>query len=562
MDTPSLSTSSPPARSFTQSIHATWADIKTYRRAYILTIVASFGGLLFGWDTGLIGGVLTMDAFKHSFGLDTKHENYANVQGNIVSVLQGGCFFGAASSFWLGDKLGRKWSLILADTVFIIGSLVQTLCAIKTTSLTQLYIGRFIGGWGVGCISAIVPIYIGENVNKEIRGRCIGCMQLFNVTGIMTSYFVNYGISKHMSGLSDLKWRVPFALQMAPGLLLLLLVFQNESPRWLVEKNRIEEAQRSLTIVRGKSKGDAAVMQELQEIIDDFNGHERLTILQQLRAVVANKKIFYRASFAVILMFWQQSTGTNSINYYSPQIFSSIGIQGASAGLFATGIYGVVKVVFTGLGMMLATEQLGRKYCLILGAMGQAFSMYYIGINQAIHPTVPGAPLTGHNTFAIICVYLFVVFYSFSWGPIPYVLSSECAPNHVRSLIMALALMTQWLINFIIAKITPIMLADISYGTFLIFGSCCLLSLFYSILCVPETKGVPLESIHELFEDGSIVRGCLRDMVPKRTRALGLRQRAAALREAREDGCGEAGNGVGNGVGSINKSGLVTVEHA
>jgi SP family sugar:H+ symporter-like MFS transporter len=152
-----------------------WADIVQYRRAYFLTAVASFGGMLFGWDTGLIGGVLTMDSFNNSFGLDRTSPDHASLEGNIVSVLQAGCFFGAASSFYLSDKLGRKRALMLADLIFIVGSIIQTTCAMgQGHDLAQLYVGRVIGGFGVGLTSAVVPTYIGENANKEIRGvsRC------------------------------------------------------------------------------------------------------------------------------------------------------------------------------------------------------------------------------------------------------------------------------------------------------------------------------------------------------------------------------------------------------
>lgn len=117
-----------------------------------------------------------MESFQRSFDLDPHSKDFANLQGNIVSVLQAGCFFGALASFYVSDTFGRKTALIIADAIFIIGSLIQTLCALGTTSLTQLYIGRVIGGFGVGLISAVVPTYIGENANKEIRGRCIGCM--------------------------------------------------------------------------------------------------------------------------------------------------------------------------------------------------------------------------------------------------------------------------------------------------------------------------------------------------------------------------------------------------
>ncbi|KAF2019766.1 MFS quinate transporter-like protein QutD [Aaosphaeria arxii CBS 175.79] len=504
------------------SMSGIWADIVAYRRVYLLTAVASFGGMLFGWDTGLIGGVLTMKAFQHSFNLDKDSDDFSNLQGNIVSVLQAGCFFGALSSFYISDKFGRKRALIIADIIFIIGSIVQTLCALGTTSLAQLYVGRVIGGFGVGLISAVVPTYIGENANKEIRGRCIGCMQLFNVTGICLAFFVNYGINLHIPGLSSSKWRIPFALQMLPGAILLAgIVFMNESPRWLVEKNRISDARKALSIVRAKPIDDEAVTRELDEIVLDFQGHEKISLRDQLKDAFSSKRMFYQCSFAVILMFWQQWTGTNSINYYAPQIFQSIGLKGTSAGLFATGVYGIVKIVCTAAGLMFATEQMGRKWSLLVGSAGQAFAMFYIGVNQAVHPPKEGSALTGNSIFAIICVYLFVVFYSFGWGPIPFVLSSECSPNRVRSLVMAAALMTQWLFNFVIAKITPIMLDKITYGTFLLFGSACIMMGFYTVACVPETKNVPLESIHLLFE-GDIVKGCIRDTVPRYSRAKQL----------------------------------------
>lgn len=159
-----------------------------------------------------------------------------------------------------------------------------------------------------------------------------------------------------------------------------------------------------------------------------------------------------------------------------------------------------------------------------------------IGVNMAVHP--PKGELDGNSIFAIVCVYLFVVFYSFGWGPTPFILSSECSPNHVRSLLMAAALMTQWLFNFVIAKITPLMLADITYGTFLLFGSLCLVMGVWVVFCVPETKGVRLESIGELFED-NIIRGCIQDTIPSKSRAKKLREHHIA--EDADSICGVVG---------------------
>ncbi|KAH8804868.1 MFS sugar transporter-like protein [Xylogone sp. PMI_703] len=494
-------------------------DVKVNRGAYILTAITSFGGMLFGWDTGLIGGVLTVKSFQESFGIKTdtpaQQKAFSDLSGNIVSVLQAGCFFGAMASFYASDCFGRKFALIFADIMFLAGSTMQTCSAINTTSLGLLYAGRVIGGFGVGLISAVVPTYIGENVNKEIRGRCIGTMQLFNVTGIMLSYFVNYGLIGSAVDGTDLQWRIPFALQMLPGVLLLLgLLTQKESPRWLVEKGKTERASQALSYVRRRSPEDPDVRRELDEIIEDFRGHENLSLLQQTKAAYSDRRTLYRVSLGVILMFWQQWTGTNSINYYSPQIFASIGLKGQTAGLFATGIYGVVKVVFTALGLLLATEQIGRKYSLMIGAAGQAFAMFYIGIHGAVSPETAGQGLTGASVFAIVSVYLFVVFYSFGWGPVPFVLAAECSPNHVRSLTMSLSLMTQWLFNFVIARTVPVMLSNITFGTFLLFGACSICCFLYAAIFIPETARVPLESIHKLFE-GNIIRGAIRDNIPR-----------------------------------------------
>ena len=294
------------------SVNAIIVDIQRYRRAYLLTAVASFGGMLFGWDTGMIGGVLTLPAFQASFALNKHSRGFSNLQGNIVSVLQAGCFFGAMSSFFVSDKFGRRTALLIADAIFIFGSVLQVCSGLHTTSLSLLYVGRVIGGFGVGLISAVVPSYIGENANKEIRGRCIGTMQLFNVTGIMLSYFVNYGMSSHTS-LGALQWRIPFALQMLPGVLLFVgLLFQNESPRWLVEKDNIPKARRALSRVRAKSQDDPVLLQELQEIIEDFRFDGQLSMSQQCNMIISSRPMLYRFSMAIVLMFWQQWTGTNS----------------------------------------------------------------------------------------------------------------------------------------------------------------------------------------------------------------------------------------------------------
>ncbi|KAG9104649.1 hypothetical protein FRC06_000413 [Ceratobasidium sp. 370] len=499
------------------------AGVREHKHAYIMAAWASMGGMYFGWDSGLIGGILSEKAFQVSFGLDKAEsaQALAALKGNIVSVLQAGCFFGAASSLYLPDRIGRRNSLLLATFIFFIGSIIQSTTLTRGQSqsagLGQLYAGRVIGGFGVGLSSSVIPTYISECAPREIRGRLAGMYQLMNVTGIMLSFWTNYGLQSNMKPETNpWIWRTAFILQMLPGIIMTVgMVTQPESPRYLVQRGNIEEAARSLGRLRGRPADDPAVRGVLAEIIADFEGKHQMSLWQQGKASFVDSKTFYRVFIALIVMFFQQWTGTNSINIYSPEIFKSLGITGTSSGLFATGIYGVVKVVCTGLGLMFAMEQAGRKISLIVGGLIQAFSMYYIGIFQAVHTS---SEVVAGSYVAIVFVYIFVVGYSFGWGSVPWAVMAECAPNHLRSLAMALGLMTNWLFNFVIAKITPTLLATIGYGTFILFGSCSILMVLWTIFFLPETKGISLEHIHEVFEE-PIMKRSLADMRPSRARA-------------------------------------------
>ncbi|KAI4161376.1 MAG: hypothetical protein LQ342_004928 [Letrouitia transgressa] len=508
-------------------------ELYRQRKAYTLALVGAFGGMMFGWVSGVIGGVLTLDSFQKSFALDKNSKNFGDIQGNVVSVLQAGCIAGAMSSFFFSQRFGRKWAILMADVVFIIGTVMQTCAGLNTTSLGLLYAGRFIAGMGKGLITAVVPAYISESAPKQIRGRCVGMIQLYHSAGMMLGFFINYGLSRR-NYLGALQWRLPFALQLLPGVFLFVgLLFQNESPRWLVERDDIPKARRALSRVRALSEEDPTLLQELNEIVADFKKNPRRSFAQQFRSFPASKATLYPFCMAIILNACQQLTGTNSMNYYSPQVFENVGVKSVSSRLLLTGIYGVVKFVCTALSLVFLTEQLGRKWSLIISGSGMAFSMYYIGIQGATAGS--STKLTGSSYFAIICVMMYSAFFAFGWGPVPWVLCSECAPNHMRSLIMASALMTQWLFNFLIAFITPILMEKITYGTFLVYGAGCLLGVVFIVFGVPESKKIPLEKVHVLFE-GKIIRGALRDIVPSRARAKALAAESARQgKEGRSD---------------------------
>uniref|UniRef100_A0A0W0F923 Major facilitator superfamily (MFS) profile domain-containing protein n=1 Tax=Moniliophthora roreri TaxID=221103 RepID=A0A0W0F923_MONRR len=316
-------------------------EVQRYRHAYTLALSAGMGSIFFGWDIGLIGGVLALPSFQEYFGIDKKLPGErASVNGNIVSVLQAGCFFGALAMSYFSAQHGRKKCLLASGVIYLVGSIIQSMAGMgstQATGLRVLYLGRFIGGVGVGMVSALVPSYVSESTPKVIRGRCTSMIQLANNIGIMLSFWVNYSAAKDMAP-SEMQWRMPFIVQMIPGVLFLFsMVFQPESPRWLVEHGRPDEAAQTLAYIAQVSPEDESVQVTLDEIKAEFAGKKALSLWQQFLGMGESWPIVHRCFVPPLVMFFQQWTGTNAINYFSPQIFAGLGVDGTNAELFATG---------------------------------------------------------------------------------------------------------------------------------------------------------------------------------------------------------------------------------
>ncbi|KAI0696926.1 sugar transporter [Cytidiella melzeri] len=498
---------------------------------------------------------LALPSFKRYFGLDKLSSSAnANLSGNIVAVLQGGCFFGALFTGYLSSKFGRKPILLLAGALYMIGSVIQCIIGLGSSEaigLRVFYFSRFFAGLGVGMVSALVPPYVSECVPKAIRGRCTGMVQLANNLGIMLSFWVNYSASLNYKSTDNMQWRMPLIIQVVPGTLFLVLMsFQPESPRWLVEHGKYGEAARSLAFGTGTHPEDESVQATLEEIKADFEGKEQAPLYKQLAMMGESRTTASRCFIPSLVMFWQQATGTNAINYFSPTIFAHLGISGTTSGLFATGIYGVVKVVSVALVLAFAVEGLGRKKCLIIGGLGQGLMMLWIGGFTGIHPSSNIVPA---SYVSLVAVYLYAVFYCVGWGPLPWVVAAEVAPNHVRTAALAIAIGINWLFSFTVSKLTPIMLNNIKYGTYLTFGVFCLLMSLWAYFFLPETKGYALEDIRYLFEDDVVVRA-LQDAPGGRLFLGGKRAvpvallKAQAVAEAQPDTSSESASDVGKDV--------------
>lgn len=472
---------------------------KNYR-VYLLTSVAYMGSLLFGFDTGVMGSVLALTSFKKDFGLPEGSSGFASaknahISSNVVSLLTAGCFFGAIAAAFLNDRFGRRYSLMGFSVIFLIGAAVQTSAHHQ---IGQIYAGRVIAGLGIGGMSSITPVFVAENCPPAVRGRITGLFQEFLVIGSTFAYWLNYGVALHIKP-STKQWRIPVAIQLIPGGFLLIgLFFLKESPRWLMKQGRYEEATNSLAYMRQEDPNDPDIVKEIAEIRasieEELQATEGVTWKECLAP--ANRMRFF---LGFCIMFWQQFSGTNSIGYYAPQIFQTVGVSKTDSSLFATGIYGTVKVVTTAIFLIIGIDKLGRRKSLLFGAAWMMTMMFIIGGVLHTHPPTNVNTVSPASIAMVVMIYLYVIGYSASWGPIPWVYLSEIFPTRLRSYGVGMGAATQWLFNFVITEVTPNAVAHIGWRTFLMFGIFCLSMGVWVFFFIKETKGMSLEDIDILF---------------------------------------------------------------
>jgi sugar porter (SP) family MFS transporter len=321
----------------------------------------------------------------------------------------------------------------------------------------------FVAGVGVGGASMVVPLYIAENAPRAIRGGLTGIYQLFIAAGTMLAFWVNYGSLLHIRG--EAQYIVPLALQAMPAVLLVVCMALNkESPRWLAKADRWDQAGAVLARMRHLPVTHEYVQSELRDIAEQLE-HERMLIggstlkdlLKEMFTIPGNRK---RTLISIGLMICQQMTGTNAINYYAPQIFKALGLVGSTTGLFATGIYGVVKMVTCAAFLLFAADSLGRRRSLLWTSIAQGAAMMYIGLYVRISPPKIGEPIPPAGYFSLVCVFLFAGFFQWGWGPVCWIYVSEIPTARLRSLNVAIAAATQWLFNFVVARATPNMMVN------------------------------------------------------------------------------------------------------
>ncbi|RIB05796.1 sugar transporter [Gigaspora rosea] len=467
---------------------------------YLCAIFSAFGGFLFGYDIGVISGVLTMPHFRERF------PSTPAVEGSIVSSFLAGCFVGALMSGYSADRFGRRFSILGGSIIFAVGSVLQATSA----TFAQLYIGRIVSGISIGILSMMVPLYQSEISPKEIRGRLVSLQQFSITIGIAVSFWIDYGSAKIDS---PAQWQIPLGVQCIPAVLLAIgTTILPFSPRWLLDHDRDDEALIVLSKLRANGdKNDPIVIEEFNEIKETVRFERELGAKSYLELVKRGpENIRKRVILGVAIQAFQQLTGMNAIMYYAPQIFTSAGLADNSATLLATGINGIVNMVAT-IPAILWIDTWGRRPTLISGGTLMGTFMLIIGIILAVHGTVYYDSAIGKHSLhlnstassysVIVLIYLFVASFAYSWGPGGWIYPAEIFPLRIRGKALSLTTASNWLFNFIIGQFVPILLDSITWGTYIIFGVLGLTMAVSIFLFFPETKGKTLEEMDSIFGD-------------------------------------------------------------
>jgi SP family sugar:H+ symporter-like MFS transporter len=474
--------------------------------AILIGMFVAFGGVLFGYDTGTIGGILAMPYWKKQFStgyeINGQPAITAAQTSEIVSILSAGTFFGALSAAPIADWIGRRWSLVFsAGVVFNLGVILQT----ASTGIPTFVAGRFFAGYGVGLISALIPLYQSETAPKWIRGVIVGSYQFAITVGLLIAAVVNNSTHKRDDTGS---YRIPIAVQFAWMLILVggMLVLP-ETPRFLIKQGKPEAASQSLSRLRRLPGDHEAIRDELAEI--QANHEYELSLGKATYLDCFRGNVGKRLLTGCGLQALQQLTGINFIFYYGTAYFTNSGIKNS---FVISMITSAVNVGSTIPGLY-AIDKFGRRPLLLVGAIGMCISQLivaslgtvYTGQNPLDGSTYSLNIAAQRAAIAFVCIYIF--FFASTWGPIAWVVTGEIFPLKVRAKCLSMTTATNWLLNWAIAYSTPYLVnwgpgnANLQSKIFFIWFACCFVCIAFVYFMIYETKGLTLEQIDELYAE-------------------------------------------------------------
>jgi SP family arabinose:H+ symporter-like MFS transporter len=432
---------------------------------YFICLIATMGGLMFGFDVAIISGAVPF--IQPYFGWNELQLGWG------VSSLLVGAIVGAFGSGVLSDMYGRKKILIFVALFFAVSCIFTALASSSVIFITA----RLFGGLAVGAASVLSPMYVAEVAPPKNRGMLVAIYQLAIVLGILCSYTINYGLHN-----VDNNWRWMFATGIIPSVLFFVgLFFIPESPRWLYKAGHKAESLKVLTRIGGETLAKA----EIIEIEGSLKGDSSSVSIGELFKPSARKVMLVGFILAVLV----QVSGINTVIDYAPKILLAAGVEIKSA-LLQTSLVGLINFIFTFVAILFI-DKLGRKALYLIGSMGMVITLIMLAISFY---------LKMEGIFTLICILLFIAFFASCIGPVFWTLVSEIFPNRIRGKALAFASFTQWIFNFFIVLLFPHFLASVGgTKTFLFLALMSFLQLLFTWLYVPETKGKSLEEIEQIW---------------------------------------------------------------
>ena len=450
-----------------------------------MTLIATLGGLLFGYDTAVISGA------EQSLQQYITADYNSFIHGVTVSSALIGCVIGGLLSGKIAGSLGRKRSLQLAAVLLAISALLSAYPELLFFEVGEASLGllimfniyRIIGGIGVGLASAVTPMFIGEMAPSGIRGRLVSWNQFAIIFGMLVVYFVNYGIAfgESAAWIETMGWRYMFLTEAVPALLFFLLLFAvPETPRYLALNKQDDKAMAVLNRIYHSADHSKKVLADIVQTRNLEKNIKKTPLFAFGKTVII---------VGIMVSFFQQFIGINVALYYAPRIFEDLG-AGADASMVQTVVMGLVNVIFTLIAIKYV-DKIGRKPLLIIGSIGMAIGMGGVSMLSAFN-------VIGIST--LIFIVIFTASFMMSWGPIVWVVLSEIFPNRIRGAAMAIAVAVQWLANFTITSFYPYMMEVSGAMTYGFYGLMCVLSGIFVWKFIPETKGKTLEELEKLWK--------------------------------------------------------------
>ncbi|KAJ1512824.1 hexose transporter hxt1 [Coelomomyces lativittatus] len=422
-----------------------------------------------------------------------------NPQSYVVASFVLGCIPGSMSMAVLAPSLGRKRSLWLGALMFMVGAVLQTTVASSSSPMSKLIhlcLGRGLSGIGNGMLSMSVPMYIAEISPTDIRGKLTSMFQLFIVVGIFMASVINAPLILLWNNNTETLWRWILALQMIPGvLMMLLLFFIPESPRWLFSRKKESEGWTALMTLRQATSEQ--VKAEYDSIHVSLQGAQLLgkASWTEMFGPVLRRRVF----MAMALQFFQQWTGINAILYYSAGLYAQLKLDSPTASMYLLIFQNGVNMLAT-LPALYLIERLGRRGLLMWGGLGIAMSLIFAVICLQFYESS-----FTFSILSVMAIYLFLVVFACTWGPVVWVFQSEIFPQRAKDRASGLATATNWITNFLITLLYPSVRDLIGTFQLIPFLVMAVIMTLYVYFLVPETKGKTLEEMDHVFQSQTLL---------------------------------------------------------